>query len=1170
MGRKKQPAKKEIIESASDITGRRKLKNAVSWSEEKYRIMVETAGAGIATVDTEGNLTYVNDRICRLTGYSREDLLSSPFADFMHEDDLPHVMEAFLIAVGGTRRSEMLEFRLFHKKGQCIWVHCNPEPIVIDGQITGFSAIIYDISDRKQMEEELREREDQLNAYLENAPDGVYMYDLEGNLLYGNRKYEELTGYRREELIDSNFRELKTTAINSLTRASEIFRDNINGKGTGPDELELVRKDGRHVPVEVNTSIVQRGGEKVVLAFIRDISAREMVEGALRDSEERFRRLSENAPDIIYRYRVTPAWGFEYVSSVIVKLSGYTPEEFYADPLFTRKIVHSEDKDKYMQHIRRPESLGKPIVLRWMHKDGHVIWAEEIDVPVYNANGELIAYEGIIRDITQRKKAEEALKESEAQYRLLSEHTIDTVWLMDMDLRIIYQSPSAQRTLGFTPQEIVEMPLEQLLTPESLQVATEVFFEEMAKLEADPDYNFKRIVALEFYRKDGTTLWAENTFSLVRDDNGKPVSILGEGRDITERLKAEEAIRESERRFKSIFEHVSDLFYMQNTVREIIYVSPQVEQVLGYTVEEVLNKRQFYITDNPLYQVADERWQSAIKTGEKQEPYALEFICKDGTKRLGEINESPLKNDKGEVIGIVGAVRDITERKRIEAALRESEEKYRIVVENALEAIVISVDDGLKFANRMAMELTGYSHDEFTSRPFIELIHPDDRQMVAERHIQRLQGIAVPQTYAFRVVCKSGDIKWAELAAVIITWEGRTATLNFLTDITDRRRLEEEQQRVEKLESIGLLAGGIAHDFNNILTAILGNISLARVDVVPGSGIHDSLEQAEKASLRAKELTQQLLTFSKGGAPVKKLASLDQILRDTAGFVLRGSNIKCQFFIPSDLWHAEIDAGQVSQVIHNLVINAQHAMPTGGTIELKAENIALTEKQSLGRGLPLKEGNYIRIAITDHGSGIPANHLDRIFDPFFTTKQKGSGLGLATSFSIARNHGGHLSVESVLGSGSTFYFYLPASVATYTPQQDRKEQIKHSGKASILVMDDEEEVRKIAGRLLKHIGYEDIEFTTDGAETVKLYKAAMESGHPFNLVILDLTIPGGMGGELTIKELLKVDPGVRAIVSSGYADEAVMADYKKYGFSGMVAKPYTLEELRQAVQDVVG
>ncbi len=655
----------------------------------------------------------------------------------------------------------------------------------------------------------------------------------------------------------------------------------------------------------------------------------------------------------------------------------------------------------------------------------------------------LITYAHISGLAVKRRLAEEALREREAQYRLLSEHTTDSVWLMDMDLKTTYHSPSISKIRGFTAQEIMELPLAQNLTPESLKLASALFLEELPRVVADPDYNPILTLELEYYCKDGTTAWAENKFSIIRDQSGKPISILGEARNITE-------------------------------------------------------------------------------------------------------------------------------RKRIEIALKESEDKYRFVVENSKEAIFIDVNGILKFGNGRTTELTGYSQEEYLSRSIMEFIHPEDRQMVVSRYLQQSQDVGVSAIFTFRLVCKSGGILWVEVSATNVIWEGSPATLNFMTDITDRKRLEEEQQRVEKLESLGLLAGGIAHDFNNILTAILGNISLARMDTAPGSAIHDSLEQAEKASLRAKELTQQLLTFSKGGTPVKKLASLDQLLRDTTDFVLSGSKIKCQFLIPSDLWHAEIDAGQVSQVIHNLVINAQHAMPNGGTIELKAENIALTEKQSLGRGLPLNGGDYIRIAVTDHGTGIPADHLDKIFDPFFTTKQKGSGLGLATSFSIARNHGGHLSVESVLGYGSTFYFYLPASSGMSVSHQEKKEHIKPSGRGRILVMDDEEAVRKIIARLLDYIGYKDVEFTADGAEVVEMYKAAMESGHPFDLVILDLTIPGGIGGDVAIKELLKIDPGVSAIVSSGYADETVMADYRKYGFRGMVAKPYTLDELRQAVQDVMG
>ena len=643
----------------------------------------------------------------------------------------------------------------------------------------------------------------------------------------------------------------------------------------------------------------------------------------------------------------------------------------------------------------------------------------------------------------KRRWMEEALQKSEAQYRLLSDHTTDFVWLMDMNLKPTYQSAAAEKFTGFTQQEIVELPFNKLVTPESLKLASAVFLEELPRVETDPDYNPVRILDLEYYCKDGATAWAENKFSIIRDPSGKAVSILGEARDITERRCAE----------------------------------------------------------------------------------------KD---------------------------------------LRESEEKYRMVVDSALEAIFIAKDGMLVFTNHRTTELSGYAQEELASRPFVEFVHPDDRQMVAERHIQRLKSMDVQNMYSFRIVCKAGDIKWVELSAAFITWGEKPATLNFLTDITDRRRLEEERQRVEKLESIGVLAGGIAHDFNNILTAILGNISLAGIEAVPGSELQNSLDQAEKASLRAKDLTVQLLTFSKGGSPVKTLASLTELLKDTAGFALRGSNVKCRFSIPADLWHAEIDAGQISQVIQNLIINAQQAMPAGGTIELKAENIALSETQSLGRGLPIKAGNYIRIIVTDHGSGISRDHLVKIFDPFFTTKRKGSGLGLATSFSIARNHGGHISVESEVGSGSTFYLYLPASRQTVTLKQDKKEAIKPAGKVRILVMDDEQGVRDIAGRMFRHIGYKDIEFATDGAEAINLYKAAMEAGHPFNMALLDLTIPGGMGGKETIQKLLKIDPGVKAIVSSGYIDDSVIAKYWDYGFCGMVAKPYTLEQLRKALLDVIG
>ncbi len=321
--------------------------------------------------------------------------------------------------------------------------------------------------------------------------------------------------------------------------------------------------------------------------------------------------------------------------------------------------------------------------------------------------------------------------------------------------------------------------------------------------------------------------------------------------------------------------------------------------------------------------------------------------------------------------------------------------------------------------------------------------------------------------------------------------------------------------------------------------------------------------EAERASVKAKDLTQQLLTFSKGGAPVKKTTALTGLLRDSASFSLRGSNVRCKLSIPDDLWHVEVDEGQINQVINNLIINADQAMPEGGTIRVMAENITLSDQYVL----PLKSGNYIKISIEDQGVGIPKEHLSKIFAPYFSTKNEGSGLGLAISFSIIKNHDGYISVASQLGIGTTFYIYLPASQKEILIIQDDEES-PIVGKGRVLIMDDEDSVRDVAGEMLKSIGYE-VEFARDGDEAIELYKKAKELGQPFDAVILDLTVPGGMGGKEAVRKLIELDPKVKAVVSSGYSTDPVMADFRQYGFKSIVAKPYMVKELREKKKKVI-
>jgi PAS domain S-box-containing protein len=1072
--------------------------------------------------------------------------------------------------------------------GTCIAYLPEDQPVVPDDALKTYSYMSGLTVKRRRAEEALKTSEAQYRLLSEHTTDSVWLMDMNLKTTYHSPSVEKIRGFTPLEIMELPLEQNLTPQ--SLKLASAMFLEELPRIEANTDynpvrilDLEYYCKDGTTAWAENKFSVIrdQSGKAVSIMGESRDITERRQVDEALKTSEAQYRLLSEHMTDTVWLMDMNLK--LTYHSPSQETLRGLTHQEIIEIPLEQTLTPESLKiaSELAFQEIPRVEADPdynpiRILELEYYRKDGTTVWAEIKFSIIRDGNGKAVSILGEGRDISERKQAEQSLRESEARYRLLSEHMTDTIFLLDMDLKMTYHSPSGEKLRGFTPREIMEMPLDQTLTPESLKLASELFLEEIPRIETDPGYNPIRILDLEYSCKDSTTVWAESKFSIIRDGSGKAVSILGEGRDITDRKKAEEALRTSEARFKSIVEHITDIFFMLDSNHEMIYISPQVEQALGYTMEEVRNNWRNYMTDNPINLAAHEKTQLAFTTGEKQPPYLQEFMHRDGTKRLTEINESPLKNDKGEVIGIVGAARDITERKRAESALKESEEKYRLLVENALESIVIVVDGEVKFANSRTAELTGYSLEELTSRSFIDVVHPDDKAKVIDRHLRRLKGEDIPNIYSVRVVWKSGEIRWAEISAALITWEGRQATLNFLTDVTDRQRLEEERQRVAKLESVGLLAGGIAHDFNNILTSIMGNIGIARMEAASGNEIQNSLEQAEKASLRAKDLTLQLLTFSKGGAPVTKLASLTELLKDAADFALSGSTIKCYFSIPSDLWLAEIDEGQVSQIIHNLVINGQQAMPAGGSIEISAENIALSKTQSLGKGLPIKAGHYIRITVADHGSGIPAEHLARIFDPYFTTKQTGSGLGLATSFSIARNHGGHLSVKSEVGAGSTFYLYLPASLETVTQEQEREqkqdriEAIKPAGKIRILVMDDEQGMREIAGRMLKHLGYEDVEFAADGAAAIKLYKAALKAGNPFSVAILDLTIPGGMGGQEAVKKLLKIDPGVKAIVSSGYIDDSVIAEYRKYGFCGMMAKPYSLQQLRKALRDVIG
>jgi two-component system cell cycle sensor histidine kinase/response regulator CckA len=505
------------------------------------------------------------------------------------------------------------------------------------------------------------------------------------------------------------------------------------------------------------------------------------------------------------------------------------------------------------------------------------------------------------------------------------------------------------------------------------------------------------------------------------------------------------------------------------------------------------------------------------------------------------------------------------ELRQAQLELQASRDRYLDLYNDAPVAyLTLDEQASILEANATGLELFGVTREDLINSTLTHFISPES-QDVFYLHAREIFKTGAKQSYELILRKKDGAVFHARIESKGLPAPDGSITGQRITiiDITESKRLEAEQQKIEKLESLGTLAAGIAHDFNNYLAGIMGNVSLAIRCVESKGSAMERLEEVERACLKAKDLTQQLLVFSRGGMPIKTRISMGKLIREIATFALRGSRVKPVFFLPDDLWTVEADEGQINQVISNIVINADQAMPRGGTIDITAANHIINSRKNL----PLPPGNYIHVAIKDTGIGIPEEHSKRIFDPFFTTKQKGSGLGLTTAFSIVKNHDGYITFESEPGAGTTFHVYLPTTDKPGLAEDGAMEKTPIHGTGRILVMDDEDIIREMLEKMLNLAGYE-VELAADGAEAIERYRGAKESGRPFDAVIMDLTIPGGMGGKKAIRELIKIDPNVKAIVSSGYATDPIMSDYKKYGFSAVVTKPYSVAHLEETLLSI--
>lgn len=740
----------------------------------------------------------------------------------------------------------------------------------------------------------------------------------------------------------------------------------------------------------------------------------------------------------------------------------------------------------------------------------------------------------------------------------------DLVWSLDLEGR--WTSLNRKATLhlyGYEPNEMLGRHFCEFASTEQAEKDA-LAFKKMLKGESINSFDTIHI------KKDGSSIKLHFESILIKIENNKITGFNGLAKQISSK----------EIYYKNILDAIQDGIAVHSADLEILKINKALEKLFSNGMPLLGRKchEAYFGKDKPCDPCPALR---AIENNGLE----IEHIpyLKPSSENSGwlEICAFPLPRNNGGPLGVVEYVKDVTEKIEAEQALKKSEESYKALTANLPGLAYRSFldrDTELQVFNNHLSVLTGYELREIRPDtdshfcPLDRIVIPEDRERL---RLSIKEAIARQGAFEveYRIRHKSGQIlNVRERGKPVQGPGGKTLHYDgFIFDVTRRRSLEEELLKAKTLESISVMAGGIAHDFNNLLAVILGNLSIIKTESGISESVLKRLNDAEQAVLRARDLTQQITTFSRGGAPVTRTARIETVIRDAAGVAIAGSNALLDIRIPGDTWLAVIDENQIKQVFANLLVNADQAMPFGGRIIVTARNLELRPHME-DLSPFLSQGLYVKITVQDEGVGIPEAYLDKIFDPYFSTREKGTrkglGLGLATCHSIIKRHGGHISVTSEQNKGTTFEIYLPASEVPEKEFESPENPKGGISPARVLLMDDEDLLRILAEEIVTKLGYE-IKTVKTGEEALSVYASAMEEGNPFDVVVLDLTIRGGMGGQETMEELLRIDPEVKGIISSGYFSDPVMAQYRKHGFRGVIPKPYHVEQLSRVIQGVL-
>jgi len=770
------------------------------------------------------------------------------------------------------------------------------------------------------------------------------------------------------------------------------------------------------------------------------------------------------------------------------------------------------------------------------------------------------------RECAEHKETEEKMDWDKSKLETMLESIPEHMSMMDRDLNILWANQTAKRIFG---PDIVG------------RKCYEVYHGRREPCEPSPCITIRAFEDGEVHEHDTRVIDREgreisfhcSANVALKDEEGNPVAVIEISRDTTQLVAAQQALRESEEKYRHLVAYApSGIMEVDIPARKFMDVNDVMTRYMGYTREEFLAMDFFDILTDESKVLHLERVKG-MAAGEKMpENIEYEVKTKDGGELWLLVNSKISFDQDGKPVKATVVAHNITERKRAEKALEESRKKYRQVVENSIEGMLVTQDRKIVFVNKAVCDFLGLSPEEVMASddPF-GFIHPEDRGLALENHVKRLRDEDALLRYSIRVVNPRGEVRWVETSGLKIVWEGNPAILNFYSDITDRKRAEEEREKlqaqlehIQRMETIGILAGGVAHDFNNLLMAIQGNVSLGLLDTSEDSPVHERLENIEEQVRQGSELTKQLLGFSRRRKYEVRPTDLSEVITNQNRMLGRTKkDVKIREEYDEDLWTADVDRGQIEQVLLNLYVNAWQAMPDGGELFVQAKNTVINDYDA--RMHQVEAGRYVEVAVTDTGEGMSEEIRRRIFEPFFTTRERGrgTGLGLATVYGIVKNHGGFITVQSEKGKGSTFKVYLPASRHAVPAEHPGGDDVE-KGAEMVLLVEDESAVLDVNKKMLQRLGYH-VLAAESGEKALELYKNNKDK---IDIVVLDLVMPG-MDGNVVFKRIREMNPHEKILVASGYGIDEYGAGRTNTGYTGSLQKPFSIKALSRKMRAIL-